>query len=145
MPVKILIFLLAIAGMASAETRTYVIKRAKFFPQDKLLYTPNPTEYKYFIETGKKDIEEANGQPFRLTKYEITPSGNYSKLTITPKNDYEKNRYDKMEEDGEIILVSTADVKHEYDERIGGFKDEFYSHKLAEYPTDYYEVSASTE
>lgn len=145
MAAKFLCLLLFLVGIAAAEQRTYLVKRAEHFPQDRFLYTISPSEYKYFVDTGRKTIEAAEGQPFRLTSYTISPNGRYALLSVDYADSDERSRFDNMADRGLIVLISTMDVVTTFDPRIGGTKTEPVFTQLASLPTDFYEVSVSSE
>jgi hypothetical protein len=137
--------LLATACCAFAETRTYLLYRARCFPQDRYLETISPTEYKYFIDTGKKNINAAGGQPFRLTTYELNYSSKYATWGVTYNDKDELKHMDKMVKINCAVLLSTMDVVSVYDPRIGGSELQLeVSGALANYPTDYYYVDPSS-
>lgn len=142
---KTLALLLVTAGLAVAETHTYLVKRSKHFPQDRYLYILSPQEYKYFSATGIKDINAAGGQPFRITSYEISPSGKYALWSVTASDEDERWHIESMKNKGYTILISSMGVVTRYDARRGGNISEVEFQQLAELPTDYYSVEVSTE
>jgi hypothetical protein len=132
------------AGLIYAESRIYLVKRAEHFPQDRYLQTISPQEYKRFVDTGKKDIDEAGGQPFRVTTYEINYDGKYALWNISFKDEDERWHLDSMERQGYIVALSTMEVVEAYDPRRGGNVKEAVFTPLGEMPTDYYAVEVST-
>lgn len=136
--------LLFFGSLLYAETHIYLVKRSEHFQQDRFLYTLNPQEYRFFVDTGKKTIGEAGGQPFRVTSYQISPSGKYALLSVTLKDEDEKWRYNSMVNQNYIVPLSTMDVVGVYDSRIGGYRTEVVFQELADLPTDYYQVTVST-
>jgi len=141
--VFLLIYLLTIH--LAAETRTYLVKRHENFPQDRYLLTYSPLEYKRFINTGKKDIAAAHGQPFRITSYELNYNGKYALWNVSYKDTPEMDSLNSMEAQKYIVLLSTLEVINTYDPRIGGSRTEARYTVLSELPTDYYVVEVSTQ
>jgi len=144
---KIFFTLLSLVGLVvllQGETRTYLVKRAEHFPQDRFVEKWSPLEYRLFVNTGKKTIEEAGGQPFRITSYAINYDGKYALMSVTAKDEDEKWHYDSMESKGYIVLLSTMDTVSNYDPQLGGYRTEAVSSRLSELPTDYYQVEVST-
>jgi len=135
--------ILLLVGYASAETRTYLVYRAGNFPQDRYLLTASPQEYKYFIDTGKKDISDAGGQPFRTTRYEINYSGVYALWTVDGNPD-DLPHIKTMEDKGYIVLLSSEEVVDVEDVTKGGSHKEMQETVLLTVPTDYYQVTVST-
>ena len=135
--------LLLLTSMAYAETCTYLVYRKDNFPQDRYLYMVSPQEYKLFADTGKKSIDDAGGQPFRLTSYEINYSGAYALWTVTYADNDEKWHIDSMEKQGYIVLLSSIDVVS-VDYGPHGKVQEAISSYLMSLPTDYYQVSTNT-
>lgn len=143
MRVKFLLPLLFLSSLAWAETRTYLVKRTEHFPQDRYLYEISPQEFKKFVDTGKKTMVDANGQPFRLTAYTINYSGKYAMWSVSFKDEDEKWHIDSMEKQGYIILLSSMDVVTvNYGPK--GDVIEVRQSILSETPTDYYYVGTST-
>jgi len=140
--IKALAFLLLAGSLAAAETRTYLVKRAEHFPDDKYILVPSPQEYKKFIDTGKAKWADADGQPFRLTSYDINYNGKYAIWRVTYVNDVEKSRMDDYDNKKWIVLLSSMNVVMEATTR--GQQPRFASIELAPYPTDYYQVFPST-
>jgi len=136
--------ILSLAVSAFAETRTYLVKRADNFPQDRYLITVIPEEYKRFIDTGKKTISEADGQPFRITSYVFNYNGKYALWTVSFRDEDERWHLDSMERQGYIILLSRMDITPVYDARKGGNVTEVTQDNLAPLPTDYYAVAVSS-
>ena len=130
---------------AYAETRTYLVYRKDNFPQDRYLLTASPQEFKTFIGTGEKNIDEAGGQPFRITSYEISTNGNYSLWTVTFKDTTEKRSIDSMERQGYITLLSSMDVVTENIGNRGTVTSAIYNKTLAIMPTDFYKIEISTQ
>jgi len=141
--IKLLLFFSLVIS-AYAETRTYLVKCADNFPQDRYLITISPEEYKRFIDTGKKTISEADGQPFRITSYVLNYNGKYALWTVSFKDADERWRMDSMESKGYITLLSRMDVVSAYDARKGGSVTEVTQDNFAPLPTDYYAVEASS-
>ena len=141
---KLLPILLFVAS-ASATTDTYLVYRANFFPQDRYLTTLSPMEYKYFVDTGKKNItnDGVDGQPFRLTSYEVNYDGKYAIWTVTG-NEEEKSHIATMLRKGFIVLLSSTNVVETEQGPRGKVKEAVYSGQLAELPSDYYEVAISS-
>ncbi len=133
-----LLFSLFLATGAYAETRTYLVKRAEHFPQDRYLITVSPQEFKTFIDTGKKNIDEAKGQPFRTTSYTLNFDGKYALWNVSFKDEDEKNHLDSMEKKGYIVLLSTSEAVTTYDPRIGGNTTEFVQMVSTTIPNDFY-------
>lgn len=129
---------------AYAETRTYLVYRKDNFPQDRYLYTASPQEFKTFIDTGKKTITEAGGQPFRITSYEISWDGKYALWNVSHKDDTEKWHIDSMEQQGYIVLLSSMDIISENMGNRGIVTSGVYSGELSKIPTDFYRVAMST-
>lgn len=136
--------LMFFVAAVSAETRTYLVYRAAHFPQDRYLYSISPQEFKSFIDTGKKNIDEASGQPFRMTAYELNYNGKYALWTVSFKNEDEKWRLDSMEQKNYVVLLSSREVVSVYDSQRGGTVQVLESVELAQLPTDYYEITDST-
>ena len=134
-----------LASALAAETRTYLVYRKDNFPQDRYLLTASPLEFKYFIETGKKDMGEAGGQPFRITSYEISYDGKYALWTVSYLDEDEHWRIDSMENKKYIVLLSSSEVVSVYEPRVGKYRLEVNNNHLAELPTDFYQVSISTQ
>ncbi|MGD9642761.1 MAG: hypothetical protein AB7V08_08485 [Elusimicrobiales bacterium] len=139
-----LLFLVGLVSFLQGETRTYLVKRAEHFPQDRFVENWSPLEYRLFVNTGKKTIGEAGGQPFHITSYQINYDGKYALLSVTTKDEDERWHYASMESKGYIVLLSTMDVVGVYDSRIGGYRTEVVFQELADLPTDYYQVTVST-
>jgi hypothetical protein len=141
---KFLFILIFLSPVAWCETRTYLVKRAEDFPQDRYLLVISPQEYKNFTDTGKKSIKDAGGQPYRVTSYEINYSGKYALWTVSFANDDERWHIDSMEKQGYIVLLSSMDIVDRFDPRRGGIVQEAEYQTLAALPTDYYQVAVST-
>ena len=144
---KIFFTLLTLVGLVAylqGETRTYLVKRAEHFPQDRYLYMVSPQEYKFFVDTGKKSITEAGGQPFRMTSYEINYDGKYALWNVSFKDEDERWHIGSMERQGYIVMLSSSDVITTYDPRLGGNRTELEFKELAYLPTDFYKVEVST-
>lgn len=139
----IAIILLAAVGVWAQETRTYLVRRAEYFPDDKFLYTPSPTEYRYFKALGRQNISEAGGQPFRMTSYTISPTGKYAIWSVTFSNENEKNKVDALASTGEVVLLSSASLVGVFNHQRG-VVTEMLTEKLADLPTDFFSVDIST-
>jgi hypothetical protein len=136
---KIALLLLVMSTFVYAETRTYLVKRAEHFPQDRYLLTLSPQEYKLFVATGRQDIKEAEGQPFKMTSYTINYSGKYALWTVTSKDADEDWHMESMKQKKYIDLISVSDVVETDDKRTGGKHTDFTYSTLMDMPTDYYE------
>lgn len=137
-----LVFVLAI--VASADTRTYLVYRADNFPQDRYLTSISPLEYKRFMDTGKKDLDKANGQPFRLTRYEINYSGKYAIWGVSYDGSDELRSMESMERQGYIALISSCSLLSTYSPILGGVQDSLECVNTGAIPEDFYEVGVSS-
>lgn len=141
--IRYILPLLLLASVAVAETRTYLVYRRDNFPQDRYALSFSPQEYKLFIDTGKKTIDEAKGQPFRMTSYDINYDGKYAVWKVSFKDEDELKHIDSMQNKGYIKLLSTTEIVPVWGHQRG-WQDEVKFQSLAELPTDYYEIGISS-
>jgi len=141
--IKFLLFLIPVVGYA--EMRAYLIYRQQCFPDDKYLYTLSPQEHRLFSKSGKQTIEDVpDGQPFRITQYEISYDGKYGLFQVDTDDEKEKASFGKMITDKCAVLLNTFDVVTVFDKQKGGPVKVPVHRELAKMPTDYYEVKVST-
>ena len=139
-----LLLLLSLAVPAFAETRTYLVNRADNFPQDRFLATKEPDSFKTFASVGEQTLNEAAGQPFKLTRYVVSFDGKYALWNVTPVNEEELKYLDSMVKQGYITLIATLDVVPTYKVRLGGYTNDIVDKTFGELPRDYYAVDVST-
>lgn len=144
MRIKLTLALLLSASLALAESRTYVIYRALCYPNGKYALDVSPQEQKRFVDAGKKTIERAEGQPYRITSYSINFDGKYALFTVDDDGDPDKDYFRQMESKGCAKLITVTDVVTTFDPAKGGHKTEGITTTLSEMPTDYYYVDLST-
>lgn len=139
----LLLAMLLPAAAFAVESRTYLVLRAQYFPDDKYIDKPSPLEYKKFIDTGKKDISAAGGQPFRITTYDLNFNGKYALWGVTYNDADELGHINGLEQAGKIVLLSSTSLVDVYTPQRGHQPDIFYK-KLADLPTDFYNVEPSS-
>lgn len=126
-----------------AETMTYLIYRHQCFPDDKYVREISPKERKLFSDAGKKTIEEAGGQPSRMTRYSLNFDGKYAIFNVDAEFDPDKNQFKKMVSDGCAIMLSSETIKSAY------YRDAPIVVSIVEtlgtVPTDFFKVEVSTK
>jgi len=126
----------------------YVIYRENNFPQDRYRtnkITATKPIYKNFSDLGNKTIRSVkDGQPCKVTKYDVSRSGKYSTLTFSPKSTTELSALQSMEKQHYAKLLSVTSITTTYDKRLGGYVTEATSKNLSTLPDDFVEVAVST-
>lgn len=100
------------------------------------------------ILTKGKNIIEAGGQPYRLTRLvSVMPNQNtnYYLIDVTIKNSTEQAYFDNLLTLNKIKLIGSMELIKEYDSRIGGHITYVETTKINDLPDDFlYKVNLST-
>jgi hypothetical protein len=150
------LLLLFLAVPVSAEVYTVLVYRDGNFPQDRfweMTDARGDKVYKRFDALGHGNIAKVkDGQPFRVTSYEVSHNGKYGLLRYEPKRDTERNVIKAMHNKGlvQIISIIPEDVATVYGKSIGGYRTiPVGGVDLRKIPADFYEskfsVTASTK